>query len=104
MLSRDNISFDDFLGYLGYPPVPKEFCRLDDSIPYLDNAKIIFLLTLQNTIRPSFWIDGNDQYCLDDFMSSSQITIQNGQVNSSVCKPMGQDGVIYADPTEEDSK
>ena len=31
----------------------KEFCRRDDSIPYLDNAKIIFLLTLQNTIRLS---------------------------------------------------
>ena len=62
------------------------------------------LLVGKNSNLPSFWIDGSDQYCLDNFMSSSQITIQNGQVNSSVCKPMGQDGVIYVDPTEEDSK
>ena len=62
------------------------------------------VLVGKNDNLPSFWMDQNDQYCLDNLMSSSQITIQNGQVNSSVCKPMGQDGVIYVDPSEEDSK
>ena len=31
----------------------------------------------------NFWIDSNELYCLDNFMSSSQITIRNGQVISS---------------------
>ena len=62
------------------------------------------LLVGKNSNLPSFWIDGNDQYCLDDFVSSSQITIQNGQISSSVCKPLGQDGVIYVDPFEADGK
>ena len=37
----------------------------------------------------SFWIDENDQYCLNDFMSTSQITIRNSQVISSLCKLNG---------------
>ena len=44
----------------------------------------------KNKNLPSFWIDENDQYCLDDFMSTSQITIQNGQVISSLCKLNGK--------------
>ena len=44
----------------------------------------------KNNNLPSFWIDGNDQYCLDDFMSTSQITIQNDQVISSICKQNGK--------------
>ena len=40
----------------------------------------------KNKNLPSFWIDENDPYCLDDFMSTSQITIQNGQAISSLCK------------------
>ena len=44
----------------------------------------------KNNNLPSFWIDGNDHYCLDDFMSTSQITIQNEQVISSLCKPNGK--------------
>ena len=43
----------------------------------------------KNNNLPIFWIDGNDQYCLDDFMSTSQITIQNEQVISSICKLNG---------------
>ena len=43
----------------------------------------------KNNNLTSFWIDGNDQYCLDDFMSTSQITIQNEQVISSICKLNG---------------
>ena len=35
---------------------------------------------------PNFWIDGNEPYCLDHFMGSSQITIRNGQVISSTCR------------------
>ena len=53
------------------------------------------VLVGKNDNLPSFWMDQNDQYCLDNFMSSSQITIQNERVTSSSCKPMGQDGVIY---------
>ena len=34
----------------------------------------------------NFWIDSDGSYCLDNFMSSSQITIRNGQVISSTCK------------------
>ena len=44
----------------------------------------------KNNNLPSFWIDENDQYCLDDFMSTSQITIQNEQVISSICKLNGK--------------
>ena len=44
----------------------------------------------KNNNLPSFWIDGNDQYCLNDFMSTSQITIQNDQVISSICKQNGK--------------
>ena len=44
----------------------------------------------KNNNLASFWIDGNDQYCLDDFMSTSQITIQNDQVISSICKQNGK--------------
>ena len=40
----------------------------------------------KNNNLPSFWIDRNDQYCLNDFMSTSQIIIQNEQVISSLCK------------------
>ena len=45
------------------------------------------LLVGKNNNLRSFWIDGNDHYCRDDFRSSPQITIQNGQVKSSICKP-----------------
>ena len=34
----------------------------------------------------NFWIDSDEPDCLDNFMSSSQITIRNGQVISSTCK------------------
>ena len=40
---------------------------------------------LSNNLQ-SFWIDSDEAYCLDNFMSSSQITIRNGQVISSTCK------------------
>ena len=53
------------------------------------------LLVGYNNDQQSFWIDRNDRYCSNDFMSSSQITIKNGQVDSSDCKPLHQDGVIY---------
>ena len=53
------------------------------------------LLVGKNNDLQSFWIDGDDRYCLDDFMSSSQITIKNEQVDFSDCKPMHQDEVIY---------
>ena len=39
----------------------------------------------KNNDLQSFWIDKNDHYCLDDFMSTSQITIKNGQIHSSDC-------------------
>ena len=52
-----------------------------------------------DSLTASFW-----KSFLDDFMSSSQITIQNGQVSSSTCKPLNQHGVIYTDPTEPDGK
>ena len=53
------------------------------------------LLAGKNNNLQSFWIDANDRYCLDDFMASSQITIKNGQVDSSDCKSLCQDGVTY---------
>ena len=36
--------------------------------------------------QQSFWIDGNQNHCRDDSMSTSQITIKNGKVQSSECK------------------
>ena len=53
------------------------------------------LLVGKNNDQQSFWIDANGRHCLDDFMSSSQITIKNGQVDSSDCKSLCQDGVTY---------
>ena len=44
------------------------------------------VLVGENNDLTSFWIDGDQNYCMDDFMSSSQIKIQNGQVISSKCK------------------
>ena len=44
------------------------------------------VLVGENNNLPSFWIDRDQNYCMDDFMSSSQIKIRNGQVISSKCK------------------
>ena len=44
------------------------------------------LLVGKNNDLRSFWIDNNNPYCLDNFMSTSQIVIQNGQVvHSTSC-------------------
>jgi len=50
------------------------------------NDKKLFLG--KHNEQQSFWIDRqiDEQFCLDDFMSTSEITIQNGQVISSTCK------------------
>ena len=56
------------------------------------------LLVGKNSNLPSFWIDGNDQYCLDDFMSTSQITLQNEQVISSICKQNGKSRTSFINP------
>ena len=37
------------------------------------------LLVGKNNDRESFWIDSNQNDCLDDWMGTSQITIQNGE-------------------------
>ena len=37
--------------------------------------------------QPNFWIDGNDNSCTDDFVSTQQLIIQNGAVLSSECDP-----------------
>ena len=44
------------------------------------------LLVGKSNNLQNFWIDSNEPYCSDHFMSSSQITIRNGQVISSTCK------------------
>ena len=44
------------------------------------------LLVGENNNLQSFWIDSDETFCLDNFMSSSEITIRNGQVISSSCK------------------
>ena len=36
------------------------------------------LLVGKNNDKQSFWIDSNQNDCLDDWMGTSQITIQNG--------------------------
>ena len=36
--------------------------------------------------QPSFWIDGDQKNCMDDHMSTPQITFKNGEVLSSQCK------------------
>lgn len=44
------------------------------------------LLAGKNNDLQSFWIDGNDPYCLDNFMSTHQIAIKNGRVvHSTSC-------------------
>ena len=48
------------------------------------NGKL--LLVGENNNSQNFWIDGDQNYCPGDFMITSQITIQNGQVVESVCK------------------
>ena len=54
----------------------------------------------KNNNLTSFWIDGNDQYCLDDFMSTSQITLQNEQVISSICKQNGKSRTSFMNPEQ----
>ena len=44
------------------------------------------LLVGESNNLQSFWIDSDQNYCLDDFMSSSLIKIQNGKVIFSSCK------------------
>ena len=36
--------------------------------------------------KQSFWIDGDEQDCIDNHMSTPQITFKNGEVLSSYCK------------------
>ena len=43
------------------------------------------MLVGQDGDQQSFWIDGNNQHCSSDFMSTTEITIQNGNVVSSQC-------------------
>ena len=43
------------------------------------------LLVGKNDDLQSFWIDADELYCHDNFLSSTQITIQNGQVSDSTC-------------------
>ena len=38
----------------------------------------IQILVGKNNDLQSFWIDGNDPSCLDDFTTTKQMTIQNG--------------------------
>merc|ERR1719197_675126 len=68
------------------------------------NDKKLFLG--KHNEQQSFWIDRqlDEQFCLDDFMSTSEITIQNGNVISSTCKPLNQPEVVYIDPAESDDK
>ena len=43
------------------------------------------LLVGKNDDLQSFWIDSDDLYCHYNFLSSTQITIQNGRVSDSTC-------------------
>ena len=43
------------------------------------------LLVGNSNSQKFFWIDGNQNRCDDNFMSTPQITIQNGKVISSKC-------------------
>ena len=48
------------------------------------NGNQIFVGLLNDL--PSFWIDGNQNECSVDSMSTKQITIKNGKIHSSECK------------------
>jgi len=63
----------------------------------LNNTDLLFG---KNNNLSSFWIDKNDQFCSNDSMSTTQITITNEQVISSSCKPANQSDVFYADHIE----
>ena len=45
------------------------------------------ILVGPNGAQPNFWIDGNDNDCTEDFVSTKQLTIQNGALISSECDP-----------------
>ena len=48
------------------------------------------LLVGQNNDLRSFWIDVDDQYCLDNFMSTREIGIRNGRAfHSASCEGYG---------------
>ena len=40
-----------------------------------------------NGDKPNFWLDGDDNDCTDDFVSTQQLTIQNNALASSECDP-----------------
>ena len=63
----------------------------------LNNTDLLFG---KNHNLSSFWIDKNDQFCSNNSMSTTQITIANEQVISSSCEPAYQDDVLYADHIE----
>ena len=44
------------------------------------------VLVGKNNDKSIFWIDGNQNECNEEFMSSQQITIKNGEIISSRCK------------------
>ena len=54
------------------------------------------LLVGRSNNLQNFWIDSNEQDCLDNFISSSQITIQNGQVIYSTCKGTAYIITVYS--------
>ena len=46
------------------------------------------LLVGRNNDLPSFWMNQKNPQCKNDRMTTSQITIKNGEVFSSQCKPV----------------
>ena len=48
------------------------------------------ILVGMNNDMQSFWIDGDQNKCLFDFTGTTEITIQNGTVNSSHCTTAGK--------------
>ena len=44
------------------------------------------LLVGESNNLERFWFDSDQNFCMDDFMSSSLIKIQNGQIIYSSCK------------------
>ena len=45
------------------------------------------ILVGPNGAQPNFWIDGDDNDCTDDFVSTDELLIQNNAVISSECDP-----------------
>ena len=62
------------------------------------------MLVGKNNDQPSFWLDGDQNVCIDDYMSTTEITVEGGKVTASRCDNPQPSTAIGNDMTPNDPK